>query len=156
MKRLALALILSVILVGAGAPGGPDGANGQSPFGWRGQSLLSSGGADAHRQAVVEYTSAILENPRDASALRVRALIYAEMGRYRAAIRDADAAFIHGGDEMYYYYLVGRSKPSIEYLRRAYRLACLKGDRAMISAVGRLLLEYETRYPYITEEKVFP
>ncbi len=153
MTRLFSILVCSLILVGAGAPDGPDG---QYPFALRGQSMLAAGGGGAVRQAVVEYTSALLENPRDASALRVRALLYIEMGRYRAAIRDADTALIYGVDEMYYYYLVGRSKPSIEYLRRAFRLACLKGDRAMISTIGALLLDYETKYPHVTEEKIFP
>ena len=153
MTRLFTILVCSLILIGAGAPDGPDG---RSPFHARGRSFLAAGGGAAVRQAVVEYTSAILDNPRDASALRVRALLYVEMGRYRAAIRDADTASIYGIDEMYYYYLVGRSRPSIEYLRRAYRLACLKGDRAMISTIGALLLDYETKYPYVTEEKVFP
>jgi hypothetical protein len=150
VARLLSILALSVILVGAGAP------NGDYSFDLRGRSLVAVGGGEALRQAVVEYTSAILENPHDAGALKVRALLYAETGRYRAAIHDADTASRYGIDEMYYYYLVGRSRPSIEYLRRAFRLACIKGDRTMISTVGMLLLDYETKYPYITEERVLP
>jgi|GEM_PF-4110650 len=150
MTRYFVVLGLSLLLIGAGAP------NGQYPFSWRGQSLLAVGGADALKQAVVEYTSAVLENPRDGAMLRVRALLLVELRRYRPAIHDADTAMIYGTDEMYYYYLVGRATPSIECLRRAYRLACLRGDRSMISTVGKLLLDYETRYPYVTEKMIFP
>ncbi len=149
MVRLLSLIVCWLFLIGADLP-----STGYV-FHMRGQSLYATHTDESLRQAVVEYTSAILENPRDADAVSDRALVYSDMGNYRLAIHDADTAMIYGNDESYYY-VVGRSKPSIECLRRAYRLACLRGDRALIPAVGKLLLHYETRYLYVTEKEILP
>lgn len=148
MSRLLLILVCGLFFIGAGSP------EGDCPFLSRAESLCAIRTPQSMRQAVVEYTSAILENPRNGAALRGRALILADIGRYRPALHDADTAFMYGMDEMDYYYLAGRSKPSIEYLRRAYRRACLKADLPMIRAAGELLLNYETKYLYVTEDDI--
>jgi len=143
-------LVCSMMLIGAGAPrGGYD-------FHARGDALRALNTADAVRRAVVEYTSAMLDNPGDAHVIASRASALADLGQYRAAIHDADTALIHGGDELSYCYEVGRSKPSIVLLRRGLTLACAAGNRDLIPAIGKLLLFYETRYLYVTDEEILP
>jgi tetratricopeptide (TPR) repeat protein len=149
MARLLSLMICSLLLIGADLP-----TRGYV-FHARGASLYAIHTEEALNQAVVEYTSAILDNPRDSGAVADRALVYVDMGKYRLAIHDADTALIHGNDDTYYY-VVGRSKPSIECLRRGFTLACARGDRDLISAIGKLLLLYETRYLYVTEEEIYP
>ncbi len=152
MARLTSILTIlacSAALAGAGVP------TGGSDFHARGDSLCAVGTEQALRQAIVEYTSATLEDPRDGRSVAARALVYADLGDYAPALRDADRAMIYGDEEVYYY-VVGRSKPSVEYLKRAFGIACLRGDRALIPAIGKLLLLYETRYFYVTEEKMLP
>jgi hypothetical protein len=150
LLTLLTLLACSTILIGAEAPG-PG-----YPFQARGDSLCAVGTEEALRQAVIEYTSAMLEHPGDGRPIARRALVYADLGSYRTAIHDADTALMYGSDELYYYYVVGKSRPSIECLRRAFSRACTRGDRTLIPAVGKLLLHYETRYRYVTEEDIYP
>ncbi|MBN2224215.1 MAG: hypothetical protein JW765_06030 [Deltaproteobacteria bacterium] len=150
MARLLTLFACSLLLIGADLP-----TRGYV-FDLRGDAFFAMHTTDALKQAVVEYTSAILQRPGNAEVLAARALVYAEMGLYKPAIHDADTAMIYGNDELTYCYVVGRSKPSIERLRRAFGLACARGDRDLIPVIGKLLLHYETRYLYVTEEDIFP
>jgi hypothetical protein len=151
--RLLSVLACSMVLIGAGAPNAPTGGN---VFHARGDAFYAMNTVDGMTRAVVEYTSAMLQDPGDGHVIGARAAAYAELGQFRAALHDADTAMIHGYDELMYYYVAGRARPSIECLRRAFVLACLKGDRALIPAIGKQLLFYEVRYPYVSEEGIFP
>jgi hypothetical protein len=150
MSRLLAILACSLFMLGAGPP------TGGCVFSLRGDALFSAHTADSLRQAAVEYTSAILDRPHNAYDVAARAMVYTEMGEFRAAIHDADTAMIYGGDELTCSYVVGRARPSIERLRRAFALACMRGDRELIPVIGKLLLHYETQYPYVIEEDIVP
>ncbi len=150
MSRLPALIVCCLFLIGAGPPAG------ECVFNFRGDSFFAANTPEALKQAVVEYTSAILDRRHNAEAFGARALVFMEMGQYRPAIHDADTAMIYGNDEFVYCYVVGKSKPSIERLRRAFALACARGDRDLIPVIGKLLLHYETQYIYVIEEDIFP